>query len=476
MRRSAAGASTDAGRLVILTIMPPEAATAPLGPTTSPDWPSHPAIEPREPRNLLLLAAHQIIFRVGWIFKTESVIMPAVLDQVAGAGWIRGCLPVLNRLGQSLPPVFLAGFVRSRRRKKRALAAFTVLMSGPFLFLSAIWAVYSQPAARPGLYAGPRLPWVPAAFLALYFIFFILNGLYQLSFGTVQGKLIRPTRRGRLLLMSTFWGTLPAMFFAWWLLDRWLDLPDGGFARSFAFTAGCFFLAGLTALALFEPADAPEPHGHGRRGSLRETLAALREDANLRRLTLIAALFGSGPIIFPHYQALAREVLGLGGHHLMVWVITQNAAVGIYSLFVGPLADRKGNRLTLRLLIFGSAVAPAFAVSLTQVPGGAHLFWLVFIPLGISPLVFRTLQNYALEICRADQHPRYLSTVSLGLAAPFLLSPAVGWLVDVVGFRSVFLATVVLVLLAGWLTFGLEEPRHQEGGVRGGPIGMGPAD
>ena len=71
-------------------------------------WPTHPGIEPRERRNLLLLALHQIVFRIGWIFKTESVIMPAVLDQLSGAGWLRGCMPVLNRFGQSVPPVFLA--------------------------------------------------------------------------------------------------------------------------------------------------------------------------------------------------------------------------------------------------------------------------------------------------------------------------------------------------------------------------------
>ena len=153
-------------------------------------------------------------------------------------------------------------------------------------------------------------------------------------------------------------------------------------------------------------------------------------------------------------------------------------AVGVYSLFVGPLADRRGNRLTLRLLVFGSAIAPAFAISLVYLPGGlgARLFWLVFIPLGISPLVLRTLLNYALEICQPEEHPRYLSTVSLGLALPFLLSPAVGWLVDVAGFEVVFMTTVGLVVLSGLMTFGLDEPRHriEPDGIH--TVGVGAAD
>jgi MFS family permease len=178
---------------------------------------------------------------------------------------------------------------------------------------------------------------------------------------------------------------------------------------------------------------------------------------------LVVMLFASGLIVFPHYQALAREELGLSGVHLVVWVVTQNLAVAAYSLFVGPLADRRGNRITMRLLLFASAVPPAFVVSLPYLPEGlgARLFWLVYIPLGVTPLVLRTVQNYALEICEPDDHPRYLSTVSLGLAVPFLLSPLVGWLVDVAGFKAVFFATVGLICLSGLLTFRLEEPRYR---------------
>jgi hypothetical protein len=418
-------------------------------------WPVHPEIARRENRNLLLLALHQIVFRIGWIFKTESVIMPAVLDQVAGAGWVRGLLPVLNRFGQSVPPVFAATGLQRLHHKKRALALLPILMSVPFFVLAAAWQNEGFQQAGQG-----RAVWPVVLFLAMYFVFFVLNGLYHLAFGTVQGKLIQPTRRGRLLRLSTFWGSIPAMLMAWWLLSQWLRLPDGGYAYTFAFTATCFLLSGLIVLALVEPGDGLRVPAERKRDSLKAVIMTLRGDRNLRRLVAVAMLFGTSLIIFPHYQALAREELGLSGVHLMVWVITQNAAVGVLSLFVGPLADRKGNRLTLQLLVFGSAIAPAYAIALPNVPGGARLFWLVFIPLAVNPLVLRLLVNYTLEICDPENHARYLSTVSLGLALPFLTSPAVGWLADVAGFRIVFFSAVGLIALGGLLTLGLSEPRH----------------
>ncbi len=450
---------TEAMHTIADDLPPHETQAAP------PDWPSYPEIEAREPRNLLLLACHQIVFRAGWIFKTESVIMPAFLDWLAGpgAGCLRGCMPVFSRFGQSIPPVFCAERLRAMRRKKHALAGLTLSMSLPFAVLAAVCFAID----------GRRCAWMPGLFLVLYGAFFVLNGLYHLSFGTLQGKLIRPTRRGHLLLVSTFWGSIPAMLFAWWLLPGWLGLPDGGFEYIFSFTAACFFLAGLTALLLSEPGDDPRQQSvTPEQGNLADTFSVLRRDRNLRRLVLVAMLFSCGLIVFPHYQAIALGPLQLPRKSLMLFVITQNAAVGIFSLFVGPLADAWGNRLTLRTLVFGSAVAPLLAALLLHVSGGLgpRLFWTVFIALGITPLVMRIVVNYTLEICELAEHPRYLSTVYLCLAVPFLFSPAVGWLVDAAGFEVVFLATAGLVLLGGYMTFRLDEPRHRLRGARLEPI------
>src|SRR5688572_2949448 len=78
-------------------------------------------IEAAEPRILLVLAAFHVLLRIGWIFKTETVIMPDFLDAIAGAGWIRGLLPVLSRVGQSVPPLCFAETLQRSPSKSRAL-------------------------------------------------------------------------------------------------------------------------------------------------------------------------------------------------------------------------------------------------------------------------------------------------------------------------------------------------------------------
>ncbi|MBN1910012.1 MAG: MFS transporter [Pirellulales bacterium] len=431
----------------------PATESPPDAPPRSSHWPSHPELEAREPRNLLVLVVHQVVFRIAWMFKTESVVIPAFLDSVAGAGWIRGCLPVLSRFGLHVPPVFFAEPLRRIPRKKVALGVLGVLMSAPFALMAGILA----------LTAGTKPSWMPWVFLGLYTVFFILTGLYFLAFNTLQGRVIRPTRRGRLLLLGTFWGTIPAVAISLWLMPGWLGRATPAFGPTFLFVAGGFFIAGLIGLLTFEPPSTDDRPKIPWLSSLADVVRTVRADANLRRLLLVVMLGSSSLLLMPHYQALAREELGIGGGNLTFWVIAQSISVGIISLLVGLLADSRGYRVTLQLLVVGSTLAPALSMGLAQwgQPWGGRLYFLVFAAFGIAPMGFRATANYTLEICEPAQHTRYLSTVALGSAVPYLVSPLVGELVDLIGFRIVFSTVIALTLLGGVLSLRLEEPRHR---------------
>jgi predicted MFS family arabinose efflux permease len=233
------------------------------------------------------------------------------------------------------------------------------------------------------------------------------------------------------------------------------------------FAAACFFLSGLLVLAIREPVAAQSDGAEKRRGGLVETWRALRRDRGLRLLAVVTLLFGFSYAMNPHYQAFARKRLGIGSEELVVWVIAQTITVSLCSLVVGPLADRRGYRVTLRLALGGTMLGPIVAILVSLFPAeiAAHAYWLVFIPLGISPLVGPLLANYALELGPTEEHPRYISTVSLALMPAYLLSPLVGQLVDVVGFHWVFSGTAVVLAASVLLTWWLRDPRrhpHEE--------------
>jgi len=187
----------------------------------------------------------------------------------------------------------------------------------------------------------------------------------------------------------------------------------------------------------------------------RRTLAA---DPALLRLSLVAACFSAVLMLFPHYQAFARDQLGSRIGSLLTWVVVQNAATGAVSLVAGPLSDRRGTRVVLVWLVALSATTPLVVTLLSLLPHATAVewFWIVYVPLGLNPISLKLFTNYALELApHAAEHPRYVSIVGAALALPFILSPLVGLAVDGIGFGPVFVVGSAVIVGGALIGIGL---------------------
>jgi predicted MFS family arabinose efflux permease len=241
---------------------------------------------------------------------------------------------------------------------------------------------------------------------------------------------------------------------------QWLHEDHADYAAIFGFTTTLFAAASVMSWFVKEQ---PDNYNEPARG-ITEVFAAagrtIAHDANFRRLAIVAALFSTSLVLFPHYQAIASEKLGLGTPWLVWWVVAQNAGTAMFSLFMGPVADWSGNRRVLRIVTLLIAAGPLAALAFIHWPEiGRQMFPLVFLLVGLTPVAQKTFNNYTLEIATADNHPRYLSTLSLSMAVPICASPLVGLAINAAGFVPVYLAVTGLLLLGWLLSFGLSEPR-----------------
>lgn len=449
-----------------MTLTEPEDNSSP-SPSCHPEQaasPAPPAIQAaldedrQHTKNFGLAVLYMVFMRTGWIFKTESIIMPAVLDVIGGSGWLRGCLPMLNRFGQSVPPLLASDHVRNATFKKYMLFRTTLLMGGCFLALSVVW-IFTD---------GQKSWWLPFFFLVIYGVFFSATGINQLVLNTVSGKLIRVVRRGRLALLGTVFGSTTAVLCAWSLLSIWLVDGDGensnqsNFTMIFAFTGLAFVLSAVVALFLEEHPDHVHEERRGGLDLIRAAISTVIHDRNFRVVAIIGALFGMYLTLLPHYQRLGRDRLDLGLTALIPWVLAQNIGAALFSIPSGWIADRFGNRLVLRIMMLVLCIAPVMSLGLAQLgDAGQPWFTVVFCLLGLTPVTIRILNNYTLELTGNRDHPRYLSTLSIAVSVPpVLLSPLFGALVDWVSFEFVFWIVVICVFCGWLLTFLIEEPRH----------------
>ncbi len=190
-------------------------------------------------------------------------------------------------------------------------------------------------------------------------------------------------------------------------------------------------------------------------------------DTEFRKLAILAGCFGCSMILFPHYQALYRESVTADQifslRDLILWVMIQNTGTVIFGMASGPIADRFGNRFVLRFTMLVLTACPVFAIWLASSSSMASsYFFLVFLIVGITPVIFRVLNNFSLELASQNDHPNYYSALSICIAIPVIvLSQIAGWLLPILGYKAIFFS-ISMILLVGWLlTFNIREPRTQ---------------
>ncbi len=405
--------------------------------------------QPHEKRNFIVFIINQILVRIGWIFKTETVVIPGFLDTHTPSGVIRGFLPLISRVGQSLPQFFIAHQVSKMPRKQGVfiLSAFGIMI--PWLILGLTLGLTD--------YAGNV---IVAIFLLSYTLHWLMLGCNMLANGTMQGKLVRADKRGRLIAYANTIGCMLAIAAFWLVLPHWLQEGNMNYAWIFVTTGGFFGLAACAGLYFREPPDSRAQVNPPLLKFLGSGLMLVRHDRDFRRLAVVILLFYVVWLLFPHYTVFGMRRLGLAPGNFFTLIAVQNTINAFSSGVMGNIADRRGNRIVLRMLIFIGSLAPLVAIVISQFAAGADFYWIVYAFLGFIPVSNRVVTNYTLEIAPREKHPQYLGVMSLFQALPLFGSPLLGLLIDRFSFEPVFIACSILTLWAALLTFRLTEPRH----------------
>ncbi len=359
---------------------------------------------------------------------------------------------MLNRFGQSIPPLLVSQQVSNLPQKKYALAATTFCMGASFLVLSQLW-YWTEGNFRA----------MPFVFLVIYAFFFVSTGITQLLVNTLIGKLVATTVRGRLAAAGSIVGGIIAVACAWFLLRNWLSAETGMFEWVFGFTGIAFVLASVISLTLVEKKDTEVKVVEKSLPLLKSSLRTVLHDRNFRRLMIVASMFGMCVVLTPHYQTLARERLEVNFRSLIPWVIAQHIGASLITVPMGWLADKYGNRIVLKILMLALCATPVLGLVFSwSGEFGRTMFPLVFFLLGLTPITVRFLTNYTLEVTDRAKHPLYLSTLGMFISLPVIATSLVfGALVDIAGFETVFCIVLGFLLVGLAMTFRLEEPRTQ---------------
>jgi len=411
-------------------------------------------------RNFWAWVAYTFFFRVGWQFKLEATLVSGLVSFLAPANQVAvtlGWLGTLRAVGRNILPLVIAPWVGNARRKR---GPTLILWATTVAFWAALTVYLWLPAAQ--IRAGTL--WV---FGAGYVGFHTLLGGLWLAQGTLLGRIIPDHYRGRALAAAMGYAGMVNVgalwLLAWFVKHSGIPEPRN-YALSFTISVTLFIVAGL-GLALVREQEsvngrrAPNPAAH-----LGEAVRLVQRNRDLALLLGVNAILAISLAAMPLYTAYWRSLGTITPDRLLWATMLQVGVQSASSWFFGRLADRRGNRLVICLLLLAEAGSPLLAVLCggEALQGTWGAFLSVYVLVGLRFPLFQVLVNYLLEIVPAAEHATALSAVTLVQLATAVIPLVMGLAARRWGYPSVLLPTAGLVLAGAWLATRMREPRFND--------------
>jgi MFS family permease len=387
-------------------------------------------------------------FGLGMGFASFSAIIPLFVHHLTDSALLIGLVPAIHNIGWQLPQLLTAGWLAHARRNKPLVLWTTVHERVPFLGLAVLAFLLPQISVQSAL--------------ILTFLMLVWQGFgagcAANPWTTMVSKVIPQELHG------TFFGVQSAAFnglagiaaiAAGLILDK-LARPLNFslcFALTFLFMTVSFVFLSLTREAETLPKEDQPPSRHWIRA-----LDILRQDGNFRVFLVTRVLSHFAATGFAFYVIYAVKQFGMSDAAASVLV----AILLIGQVVLSPLMGRWGDRWSHRGVMSLGALGATASAILAWRATAETWFYAIFLLEAVAIVAIWTIP-LALSVSFAKQdseRPLYIGLSNTLPAPAAILAPVIGgWLVDGVGFKTMFILSAMCgLLMAAALWFAVKDP------------------
>lgn len=403
-------------------------------------------------RNFVAHLAHGMLGQTGFRFINAPTFIPAYLLMLSGGSNVAvGLALSLQGLGQMITPMLGANLISHRRRVLPIGFATGSMMRACVLLMG-----------LSGLFLDNQATLI--AMICLLALFGLFEGMQGVIFNYLMSKVIPVSKRGRLTGFRNFLAGLTSAAVAYiggtYLIGSASSLT--GYSWTFILAFALTAIGLLMLLGVREP-EPPTMKAQSSLGQqLREVPGLLRSEKPFRRYIVARAISTMGRMAMPFYILYAGQSIGLTGEILGLVTFAFTMSGTFSNLIWGVLADSKGFRIVILMTsLLWVASTLMLLVSTTFVTT-----IIVFIGIGAAVQGFENAaRNIVLEFGDRANLPVRIALANSVSQITGSIGPLLGGILSaVLGYESVFLVSVVfLVIGAGIIFLRIPEPRRQMG-------------
>ena len=412
--------------------------------------------------NFILGIVNGGMFGFAEALMSIDTVLTWFVQQLGGSNFLIGLVGPLRDAGWLLPQLFISHRLQREPLKQPLYRrAAMIRVAAWLIWTTAVFVLAAYPSA------------LLLVFFTAYGVNALASGLAGLPFLEIVAKTIPPDRRGSYFGGRMFLGSLLGLLAGVLVTVMLAENNPTPFPRNVGVLLIVAFAAALLGLTVFalvkEPRSEVRDDGITFVAHLRRAFRLPRQNRDLRYMLLARVAILLSYVAAPFFSIYSIDVLGAPPSIIGVYVGVRT----ITALAINPvwsrLSDRRGNKLVMQLtttcgvtmlswVVLAPSLAQAWHVSADLRP---YLFVPVFALMGIYEAgIGIGANNLTLEVAPANDRAIYIGLTNTVLGVAYISTVVSGLIVDAVGYAGVFVAGLLMLLMALWSLWRLRDPRE----------------
>ena len=401
--------------------------------------------------NYFWIALDNMMFFFIFMGLSPYTILPVFVGRFSDSKVLIGLVPTIYLIGTTLPQLFMANFLKKRRKRKKYLVFSALLQRFGILGLFLLALLQ------------PRLGFSSIITLVLFFSMHALqhgaSGFYIPAWIDFVGKAI-PRNRGKMFGISNFIGGLMGLGMGWllsYLLDRYPFEEAIPVIFGISLTASLVSLIGILSWREVVPPDAFfAEQDADQDGSVQSVF----KDKNFVQYLIWRGLMVILEIATPFYTVSALEVLALNASQVGIFTTILSFSQAVLNPLWGWLGDKKGFLRVIQV----SALAGSVGALLVAIIPTLWTYYLTFLFAGamISGLGIASF-NIVYAFSPKEFVPLYTAVSQVALTPLSSVVPILGGVIaETMGVTTNYwlAGALGLVSLAG-LSISVKNPKQK---------------
>ena len=388
--------------------------------------------------NFFWMTLDNMMFFFIFMGLSPYTILPFYVGHFTDSMVLIGLIPTLFLIGTTLPQIFMANFLRNRRRRKKYLVISASLQR--FAILGLFLLSVLQP--KYNLSANLTL----TVFFIMHTLQHTASGFYIPAWIDFLGKSI-PRKRGLLFGISNFIGGLMGLGIGWLLSYLLARYPfDYAIPVIFGISLAASMVS-LIAIMSWREVVPPEEFFEGKEKGENTYRTTLR-DTNFVKYLVWRGLMVILEIATPFYTISALEQLALHASQVGVFTTILSFSEAVLNPLWGWIGDRKSFIRVIQISAFAGSVG---ALLVAAIPS----LWIYYITFFLAGAMISGLQisslNIVYEFSPKQLVPLYTAVSQIALTPLSSIVPTLGgviveklgystnyWLAGILGLVSLF--------------------------------------